>query len=84
MKGGAEAPDGLVPDPNHDTVINISSDEYEDDDGCVDDSYPKEDFPDGTSAYFEPGPKVETFRAQSRFSFAAFVDPAADRHHCRA
>jgi len=72
MKGGAEAPDGLVPDPNHDTVINISSDEYEDDDDFVDDSGSKEGFPEGfpeeRSTYFEPDLKVETFRAQIQHS----------------
>ena len=81
MKRGAEASDGLVPDPNHDTVINISSDEYEDDD-IVDDADSKEDSPKERNTYVEADLKAESFRAQSGFSFAPFVDSAADRFHC--
>jgi bloom syndrome protein len=61
--------DDLVPDPNHDTVINISSDE--DDDDFVDNSY-SADSPVERSTYFETDPKVEAFRAQSRFAIYFF------------
>jgi bloom syndrome protein len=60
----------LVPDPNHDTVINISSDEDGDDD-FVDNSY-SPDSPVERSTYFETDPRVEAFRAQSRSAIYSF------------